>query len=613
METISLGHINQVNQTNTEYENNSCIHSKLEFYASVTPEATALLYSNQTVSYRELNHLSNALANHLILQGVQPEDFILVCLDRSIELMVSIFGILKSGGVYVPISPSDPEVRKNLIVEDTFPKLIITTRNLSQTFNSTIPKLFMDEFLQNNDKSSENPMVNLKPTNLAYVIYTSGTTGKPKGALIEHHSVMNRIGWMQKAYPIDSNDVLIQKTSIAFDVSIWELFWWSFAGAKLLLLEQGEEKDPKRILKQVDTHKVSVIHFVPSMLNSFISYIKSIKDKNGLANLKYIFCSGEALSLQSVNALYQELKSVYSYASIINLYGPTEATVDVSHYLCSDKEVNTIPIGKPIDNTQLFVIDENNKILPINEKGELVIGGANLARGYLKREELTQKKFDYIDVFGKKTRVYRTGDIAYWNENCDLIFVGRNDNQIKLRGYRIELGEIEHKLRSHPAINDCTLLMQNTNKIDAAILGFYVLNPFSNVNEEQLKSYLKRYLPDYMIPSFLYKMDSLPVTNNGKLDKEALLKRIQSDQEEQIPENSCDTEQIVSEIWCQLLNKTDININRNFFDVGGNSLLVVQMSILLNENFDIDINVMDLFVHSTIKSIATFINEKTAN
>lgn len=605
--------IESLNQTSSQYENNLCIHSKLEYFAKQTPDQIALSQGNKKLTYKQLNDLSNGLANKFLISGLSTEDYVLVCLERSFELMIAIYGILKAGGVYVPVLPSYPDERKNFIIEDCKPKILITTRDTSFPTDK-IPVIYMEDFLGEKNNNNAPPEATIKSTNLAYLIYTSGTTGTPKGVMIEHHSVMNRIGWMQKAYPIHSSDVLMQKTSIAFDVSVWELFWWSFAGAGLFLLNPGDEKDPKQILKQIGTNKVSVIHFVPSMLNVFISYLKSTTDKQYLANLKYIFCSGEALTVQSVKNLWSELHYSGSEARIINLYGPTEATVDVTCYECSGFENDTIPIGRPIDNTQIFIVNESHQILPTGEKGELLITGVNLARGYLNRDELNREKFIYLDINGVRLRAYKTGDIAYWDYDCNLIYSGRNDNQIKLRGFRIELGEIESKLRTYSKIKDCAIVANNLNQEDATLVAFCVKQPDNSTSEEHINDYLRRYLPDYMVPSQIFFINQIPTTVNGKLDKRALIQIIENGDLKNINSSqnsfSNNIEQKVYQIWCNLLNKKNISFDSNFFDLGGNSLLIVQMSILLNSEFNLNINVFELFQHTNIIGISTFIKDR---
>jgi amino acid adenylation domain-containing protein len=611
MSDLSL--IRLVNQTTTDYEKNLCIHHKLEHFAAASPSSIALCCNGKNLSYKELNELSNAMAHELISAGVEIENFVVICLERSFELMISIFGILKAGGVYLPIMLTYPAERKKFITSDAKPKIVITSREIAPTFDNldgSVKIILIEDFVSNTNMNFSKPLVDVKPGNLAYMIYTSGTTGNPKGVMIEHHSVLNRIGWMQKAYPVTKDDVLIQKTAISFDVSIWELFWWSFVGARLYLLNQGDEKDPKQMINQMEQNKVSVIHFVPSMLNIFISYLQSTSDKRALQSLKYIFCSGEALNVSSVNNLYSELKSAGSEASIVNLYGPTEATVDVTYYLCKDNCSGSVPIGKPIDNTQIYIINEKNEVLPPNEKGELIICGVNLARGYLNRDSLNKEKFVTIDIFGNPTRAYKTGDVAYYNNDGEVEYIGRNDNQIKLRGFRIELGEIEGFIRAHEAVSDCSVLVQNQNESNAAIIAFFVAKAGTSTGEESIKEYLKKQLPEYMVPTRLMPLNQLPLTNNGKLDKRALLEMLEEKVEEPVVSvSSGSTEDIIHKIWCNLLNKPNLNKELNFFDLGGNSLLVVQMSILIKNELNIDIDIIDLFQYPSISALSAYISE----
>jgi len=604
--------ISQINKTTADYEKDLCIHHKLEFFAREKPDSIALYHKNKHLTYKELNTDINILANHLLDIGIQPEDRIVVCLERSFQLITSIFGILKTGGTYVPIIPTYPAERKKFIINDATPKVIITSKDIAGTFCETSSKILLVEDLCHLHNSNiDNPVTSVKSNNLAYIIYTSGTTGNPKGVMIEHHSVMNRIGWMQKAYPISENDVLIQKTSISFDVSIWELFWWSFTGAKLLLLNQDEENNPAILVKQIAAYKINVIHFVPSMLNMFIAYLQSIQDKKALLHLKYIFCSGEALNVLSVNNMYEELQSAESDAVIVNLYGPTEATVDVTYYLCEKKCIGIVPIGKPIDNTQIYIINEKNEVLPQNEKGELIICGVNLARGYLNRDALNREKFVYIDISGELKRAYKTGDVAFFNSEGEIEFVGRNDHQIKLRGFRIELGEIENSILTYGNITDCSVLVHNQDQGNASLAAFYIPKYNTGISNDSIKKFLKKILPDYMVPAQLIQIDQMPLNSNGKLDKKVLCEMLNSRLEEIKPPTSLtSTEQIVYDIWCQLLETAHIDMESNFFDVGGNSLLVVQMAILINDKLGIQLDMLDLFQHSSISDLSAYLFDK---
>lgn len=597
------------NDTECVYENSVCIHQKLEETAKKYPENIAVSFNNRHLNYLELNNLSNSLANKLINEKVQVEDFILVYLDRSLELMVSIFGILKAGAVYVPTNKDIPALRLDSILEDTKAKFIITSKALSSNLPDGCKTILIDDFINQTYLHDDTPpLVNVSSKNLAYAIFTSGTTGTPKGVLIEHHSVMNRIGWMQKQYPINEKDVLLQKTSITFDVSIWELFWWSFTGARLCLLPENHEKNPEKLFNTVQKEGVTVIHFVPSMLNVSLSFLKSNSNKNFTKSLRWIFSSGEALMSATVNDFYSINKQKLSNnGTLINLYGPTEATVDVSYFNCKSPAPDVIPIGKPIDNTQLYVIDSQNKVLPFKREGELVICGVNLARGYLNRDDLTKEKFIDILVDNQTIRAYKTGDRALIDSNGDVIYMGRLDHQVKLRGFRIELMEIENVAIQHKEMEDCACILINEGSIAAEIICYYTC-PESDINRNAISAYLSDKLPAFMIPTQFIKMNSMPRLSNGKIDKKLLytynsVNNMVVKQEERIEDK-------IKRIWSELLKKDIQSLNDNFFDLGGNSIMVIQMAMQIKKEMNINIDVITLFQFSTIQSLVSFIQEK---
>ncbi|WP_036693983.1 amino acid adenylation domain-containing protein, partial [Paenibacillus tyrfis] len=357
------------------------------------------------------------------------------------------------------------------------------------------------------------------PRNVAYVIYTSGTTGKPKGVMVEHHSVINRLMWMQKAYPIASGDTILQKTAITFDVSVWELFWWSWVGSKVCLLPVGGEKNPEEIVETIARNNVSTLHFVPSMLDVFLEYVGSTggKASGKLASLRQVFASGEALTPAQVSKFRREVGDT----RLINLYGPTEATVDVSYYECTAGELSgTVPIGKPIDNIRLYIIGEGNQGLqPVGVAGELCIAGVGLARGYLNRPELTEEKFvNHPLVPGE--RIYRTGDLARWLPDGNIEYLGRIDHQVKIRGYRIELGEIEAQLLKLAPVQQAVVIAREDGSGQKQLCAYIVAEQQMTVSE--LRGELSRELPGYMIPSYFVQMEQMPLSANGKLDRKAL-------------------------------------------------------------------------------------------
>lgn len=599
------------NNTSCPYEENVCIHEKLEEQSKKTPNRIALSFKSRNFTYKELNDASNAMANLLLQKKIAIEDNVIIHLERSIELFICIFGILKAGGVYIPITPNYPSLRIKHIISESNPKFIITSKRFIQNYDSSDPELILvDDFInQYQALDIETPIINIKSKNLAYTIYTSGTTGKPKGVQIEHHSVLNRIGWMQKKYPLNEYDILLQKTPITFDVSIWELFWWAFAGARLVILPDGEEKKPLQLIKYIEEYNISVIHFVPSMFNVFIDIIGEHEKIEQINSLKWIFCSGEKLEGTSVNQLYQITSTYPNSTSIVNLYGPTEATVDVTFYECKkNKHHGNIPIGRPIDNTEIYILDVKNNILASGEEGELVICGANLARGYLNQQELTNEKFIDLNVFGQIKKAYKTGDKAYFNEEGNIIFKGRIDSQIKLRGNRIELGEIENTINEFNDVSSCVCLLNNKQESSAHIVAFVIPESNKIIDESDLNKYIKKWLPDYMIPSRIISIKVFPVTEHGKLDKENLLKQCEIEQTS-IEFSESQIEKTLQNIWGKLFSKKNISSEINFFDIGGNSIVLIQLVSAINDKLEIDLDIIKVFEFPTISLLSKHIRE----
>jgi amino acid adenylation domain-containing protein len=601
--------IKEWNDTSCPYEASVCIHEKLEDQSKKTPSHIALTFNETDFSYKELNDAANALANILLEKGIHIEDNVIVHLEKSIELMISIFGILKAGGVYVPLSSNYPEERIHYIVNESRPKLVLTSKqHIAHYKNTDCEVIILDDFLYAyRNLNLEKPAVKVSSRNLAYIIYTSGTSGNPKGVLIEHHSVLNRIGWMQKKFPIDETDVLIQKTSITFDVSIWELFWWTFVGARLIILPEGDEKKPDQIINCIRKYQVSIIHFVPSMFNVFVDVVKKNETTQQINSLRWIFCSGEELKATAVAKFYQTIHE-NQHTTIVNLYGPTEATVDVTYHTCIRKPYDIIPIGKPIDNTEIYIIDEHKNILPFNAEGELIICGVNLSRGYLNQKELSSEKFIKLKLLGETKRAYRTGDLAYINDGGEVIFKGRIDHQIKLRGYRIELSEIENTVLKHNGIAECSCILCEKNKDTAHIVCFMVATESHDIEIDSLKEYLKRILPDYAIPSRFKKVNSLPLSTSGKIDRTKLQELAKEYSPKKEFTSLTQIEKKIQEIWSDLLNRKSIPADMNFFELGGNSLLLIQLSLLVKEKLNVTISPISIFEYPTIKEFSKYIS-----
>lgn len=475
--------------------------------------------SGHYLTYEQLNEKANQLANCLRSKGAVPDQIIGIIVDRSFAMIIGILGILKAGCAYLPISQENPKERIHYMLSDSEVKILLVQ-------DKTFEKISFDGHVINLEDSkvytgsAENlPVINTS-SDLAYVIYTSGSTGKPKGVMIEHRSLMNRLNWMQNAYSINENDVILQKTPYYFDVSVWELFWWGMQGAKLCLLMPGGEGIPLAIVETIKKHQISVMHFVPSMLNVFLDYLegKSAEEIKKLSCVKQVFASGEALTPSHVRK-YNNVFGKYTNAKLTNLYGPTEATVDVSYFDCpTNGNIEKIPIGKPIDNIKFFII-KDNKLLPVGETGELCISGVGVARGYINNTKLSDEKF-VENPFLPGEVMYRTGDIARWLPDGNIDYLGREDTQVKIRGLRIELGEIESTIRDFHPINDCITIVKKYSENIILIIAYVVCKEELDVNK--LKNYLKDFLPEYMVPNNFIQIDQVPVLPNGKADRNAL-------------------------------------------------------------------------------------------
>ncbi len=591
------------NDTHADFPMEKTVQQLFEEQVIRTPDNKAVLFRNESLTYRELNEKSNQLAKALREKGVKPDSIVGIMLDRSLEMIISIFAILKAGGAYLPIDPKNPQDRIKYMLDDCGSRILLTTS--VQGLKSDLSYLgvdilnLSDETIYSGDTS--NPKhVNIS-TDLAYVIYTSGSTGNPKGVMIEHRSLVNRINWMQKKYPIDENSVILQKTTYTFDVSVWELIWWSFIGGKVCMLEPEGEKDPVVIIETIIKYDVTTIHFVPSMLSIFLHYLENYRDIEALSSLKQVFASGEALNLQQVEKFNKFLNATNG-TELYNLYGPTEAAIDVTSFDCSPKvDLNAVPIGKPIDNTKLYILDKHYNLLPIGIPGELFIGGVGVARGYINKPELTQEKF-IQNPYVPEEKLYRTGDLVRWYSQGDIEYLGRIDHQIKIRGFRIELGEIENKLLDHPQIRETVVIGIEEN--DKKYLCAYYVSEV-DIPIRELKRFLSTSLPEYMVPSFLLRMDALPLSVNGKLDRKDLPLPIISSSEVQSeyapPRNSLEQELV--KIIQDVLEIETIGIDDSLFDLGGDSLTVMMVfSRIYDRNWGL--TAADFYAYPTIRELS---------
>lgn len=521
-----LARIAEFNRTQATFPDDVTLQELIQVQIDKHASDTAVICDHDqafgvpSLTYAQLNDKVNQLAHRLRAEGIRPGHIVALMVERSFAMMIGILGIVKAGAAYLPLSPDNPPDRLRYMLSDGAVKVLLVQKKTASAiaFGGRIINLDEPDVYRG---STANPVVLNKPQDLAYVIYTSGSTGKPKGVMIEHRSVVNRLHWMQHAYPIDESDVILQKTPYSFDVSVWELFWWALQGGKLCFLMPGGEKNPSAIVEAIRQHRVSVMHFVPSMLNVFLEYLlagKAAGVPNSLASVRRVFASGEALTPSHVRK-FNDVWGSRTGARLINLYGPTEATVDVSYFDCpAHNDFENIPIGRPIHNTRFYVIRDGRQVA-IGEAGELCIAGIGLARGYLNNPALTDEKFTDNPVNAGE-RIYRTGDVARWLPDGNIEYLGREDHQVKIRGLRIELGEIESTIREHPGITDCVALVKKYSENIILIVAYLVCR--SDLEIEGLKQHLKKTLPAYMIPNHFEIIHEMPLTSSGKADRKAL-------------------------------------------------------------------------------------------
>ncbi len=597
------------NDTEAEYEKDKTIFQVFEEQVEKTPDNIAVIFQDCWLSYREFNGRVNQLTRLFREKGVIPDTVVAIMIERCFEMMIGIFAIQKAGGAYLPIEPKFPYQRVDYLLKDSSSKFLLTLGKFSEkveavNFNGEVIYL-ENKSLYQGDKT--NPELVNTPRDIAYIIYTSGSTGKPKGVMIEHFSVINRINWMHKMYPIDYRSVILQKTTFVFDVSVWELFWWSFKGSAQYLLIPGGEKDPALIIEAIEKHNISQMHFVPSMLNVFLGYIEMSDSLYKSTSLRHVFASGEALTAYQAAKFNELVYERTKKAQLINFYGPTEAAVDVSYFDCpTNQKAEKIPIGKPVDNTHLLVVTSKIGLQPIKVAGELCITGDQLARGYLNRPELTAEKFIDNPFYTESNwgpmykKLYRTGDLAHWLPDGNIEYLGRIDFQVKVRGFRIELGEIESRLLEIKEIKETVVLAKDDSKGDKYLCAWFVAA--GTVDLSLLRKALLKNMPDYMIPSYFVQIDEIPLTPNGKLDRKALPEPEAKAESEYIAPTN-ETEKILAEVWAQVLGMEKVGIDDNFFDIGGDSLKTILISGKLQKKNKI-VSINDFFKNPTIRQLA---------
>lgn len=600
-----LERINKWNRTKMSYPANQTLCSLFEAKAREIPNHTALRFGNESRSYRSFNECANRLAHLLHERGAQPGGIVALMAERSFDLLLGVYAIQKCGAAYMPIGVDYPSDRIRFMLDDSETPILLTQSKWKLELPERITRIDIDA-VDLSEYSCENPEL-ARSEYAAYVIYTSGSTGNPKGALISHRSVINRIHWMNRIFGMNSNDVVLQKTPYTFDVSVWELFWWGMYGGTLAILPPEEHKDPACILKAIDNFAVTKMHFVPSMLAAFLEFVERVPTEGSLTSLKQVFASGEALMPAQVDRFYKLL----SHAELINLYGPTECTVDVSCFRCPKESLSSIPIGKPVDNTQLYIVDRQFSLVPIGERGELCVAGDLVGMGYLKRPELTASRF-IPNPFGEG-KLYRTGDLASWNEDGTIEYLGRIDFQVKLHGRRIELGEIERRLVEIPGIVQAAATVQVSSTGTEELVVHYTSTV--NMCSNDIRDALASKIPEYMIPQGFMRLNELPLTSSGKIDRKRLpqisVEQAISDREYIAPEN--ETQEILCEAFAHTLEltKEQIGIKDNFFLIGGNSMRAIALMTNLHAQFGFTLR--EIYANPSPEALETLIEKRKHN
>ena len=621
------------NNTATDYPNHSCIHQLFEAQVEQTPNATAVVFDNQQLTYQQLNHRANQLAHHLQKLGVKPEITVGICLERSLEMLIALLAILKAGGAYIPLDPSYPQERLTFMFQDSQVSLLLTTSKIAQNSLCASAKASPNRIDNNqqppinpeqltvicldkawetiNQENPENPTSNVNPTNLAYILYTSGSTGFPKGVAIEHRSTVNFINWAQTVFNPEQLAGVLASTSICFDLSVFELFVPLSCGGKVILAENALHLPTLKAAKDV------------TLINTVPSAIAELVRANAIPqNVQTVNLAGEPLSQQLVNQLYQQT----TLQQVFNLYGPSEATTYSTFTLCvprrgeNEKLYPSPSIGRPIANTQIYILNSHLQPVPIGVPGELYIGGDGLARSYFNRQNLTEEKFIPNSFLNSKFKIqnfkgdhlYKTGDLARYLPDGNIEFLGRIDNQVKIRGFRIELGEVESTLSQYPTVLQCVVTARVDYESDKHLVAYIVSNQQQKATTDELRCFLKQKLPDYMVPSAFVFLDTLPLTPNGKIDRRALPApdRLKQEPASTFVPPSDDLEIQLTKIWENVLGKKLIGVKDNFFDLGGHSLLAVRLFAQIEKTFGKNLPLATLFLAPNIEELANILRQK---
>ncbi len=593
-----------------------CVYQLFELQVERAPDAIAVVESWDSttlreLTYQELNTRSNQLARYLQKLGVGPETVVGIYIERSLELVVSILGALKAGGAYLALDPDHPVQRLNFILEDAEASVLLTRQELGAKLETNSMQVVCldadwDAIVA---EPADNPVCMVGPENLAYVIYTSGSSGAPKGVMIPHRSLCNHMTWMQSTFPLNPSDRVLQKTAISFDASVWEFYAPLLAGARLVMARPGGHRDLAYLVETIRQAEITIVQVVPTVLRLLI-------EEPGLRecdSLRRLFCGGEALPAE----LAMQVRAILD-VELVNLYGPAEACIDTLYYTVPRiGPIDKIPIGRPIANTQVYIMDDQLRPVREGEVGELFLAGDSLGRGYHNQPALTAMHFLPNPMDNSGGRLYRTGDLArYWTDG-NILYLGRVDLQVKILGGRLELGEIERLIEQYPGVRQAAVVVQEDpgNPGARRLVAYLTLQPGAQITVDQLRTQLKRQLPDYMMPASFYFLDSLPVLSSGKLDRQALARPVPIHSEFGDDDLLPDTpfEQALAALWSDVLNVEQVGLKDNFFSLGGHSLLAFRLINRIRDFFQLDPSLTMLFEEPVFEDFVRVLLENIAD
>ncbi|WNM31446.1 amino acid adenylation domain-containing protein [Streptomyces sp. Li-HN-5-11] len=586
----------------------STLPDLFEAQVARTPDAVAVVFEGVEVSYGELEARANRLARLLVARGVCPGSVVGVCLERGVELVVALLAVVKAGGAYLPVDPGHPAERTAVVLEDAAPAAVVTARAFTDVIPAAVPVVVLDEAAVVDELAGlpgTAPGAVVVPAHPAYVIFTSGSTGRPKGVVVPHEGIVNRLVWMQSRYGLAASDRVVQKTPFGFDVSVWEFFWPLSVGAGLVVARPEGHKDPEYLASLICEQGVTTAHFVPSMLEAFLAGPAAA----GCGEvLRRVVCSGEALPLHVQRRFFEVLGGV----ELDNLYGPTEASVDVTAWRCDRGQVSgVVPIGAPIANTRVYVLDASLQPVPVGAAGELYLAGVQLARGYAGRPGLTGERF-VANPFEPGARMYRTGDVARWTADGVVEFLGRADEQVKIRGFRIEPGEVQSVLAGCPGVAQAAVVAREDVPGDTRLVAYVVPDGDDRDDlAEAIRDFATRQLPEYMVPSAVVVLDVLPLSVNGKLDRKALPAPAYTTGTGRGPANA--REEILCAAFAQVLGLDSVGVDDNFFELGGHSLLAVRLTSQIRAALGVEVPLKALVEAPTVAGLAQQLgHEKSA-